>query len=407
MKKLLVAALCCVAFPAVAQANIIWADDVDYQGELSANAGGFGGIGSAPPSNVTGGLTFILNDLGGVGAGTQARAGFEAAAAIWSSILRDPVTIRLDVRFAQLAPNVLGSTGSTTNTINYAGLKTLLALDAKSGYDAHAVNSLQPGATVAFLSNEAGNCVTNVPTCQAISTNSRTVDNDNTFDNLNIQINTAQVKALGLNPIYAASNTTQRDGSVSFSNQFNWDFDRSDGLDPALIDFVGVAAHEIGHALGFRSGVDTADINANQNRAGLDGIAWGTVWDLFRYGNFNGDRVLDWTVGGTPCASINGGATCLGNLSTGATFGDLRQASHWKDDALTGTTLGIMDPTRTGFQGGITFLNPTGLDRIAFDVMGYDVAVPEPATWAMMIAGFGFVGGALRRRRHQAQVSYS
>lgn len=26
-------------------------------------------------------------------------------------------------------------------------------------------------------------------------------------------------------------------------------------------------------------------------------------------------------------------------------------------------------------------------------------AVPEPATWAMMIAGFGLVGGAMRRRR--------
>jgi hypothetical protein len=24
--------------------------------------------------------------------------------------------------------------------------------------------------------------------------------------------------------------------------------------------------------------------------------------------------------------------------------------------------------------------------------------VPEPATWAMMIAGFGLVGGAMRRR---------
>jgi hypothetical protein len=29
-------------------------------------------------------------------------------------------------------------------------------------------------------------------------------------------------------------------------------------------------------------------------------------------------------------------------------------------------------------------------------------AVPEPATWAMMIAGFGLMGGALRRRRAQA-----
>jgi hypothetical protein len=27
------------------------------------------------------------------------------------------------------------------------------------------------------------------------------------------------------------------------------------------------------------------------------------------------------------------------------------------------------------------------------------VAVPEPATWALLLSGFGFVGGLLRRRR--------
>ena len=32
-------------------------------------------------------------------------------------------------------------------------------------------------------------------------------------------------------------------------------------------------------------------------------------------------------------------------------------------------------------------------------------AVPEPATWAMMLAGFGFIGAALRQRR-RATVSY-
>jgi hypothetical protein len=31
-------------------------------------------------------------------------------------------------------------------------------------------------------------------------------------------------------------------------------------------------------------------------------------------------------------------------------------------------------------------------------------ATPEPAAWAMMIAGFGFAGGVLRRRRVAAQV---
>lgn len=32
-------------------------------------------------------------------------------------------------------------------------------------------------------------------------------------------------------------------------------------------------------------------------------------------------------------------------------------------------------------------------------------AVPEPATWAMMIVGFGFAGGALRRRRAVAKAA--
>ena len=41
-----------------------------------------------------------------------------------------------------------------------------------------------------------------------------------------------------------------------------------------------------------------------------------------------------------------------------------------------------------------------GLDNIRFDVRSIaNGAVPEPATWAMMIGGIGLAGGALRRRR--------
>jgi hypothetical protein len=34
-------------------------------------------------------------------------------------------------------------------------------------------------------------------------------------------------------------------------------------------------------------------------------------------------------------------------------------------------------------------------------------AIPEPATWAMMIGGFGMVGGAMRRRRVSTKVSFA
>ncbi|WP_082992670.1 PEPxxWA-CTERM sorting domain-containing protein [Erythrobacter sp. QSSC1-22B] len=43
---------------------------------------------------------------------------------------------------------------------------------------------------------------------------------------------------------------------------------------------------------------------------------------------------------------------------------------------------------------------------VSQDVAG---AVPEPSTWAMMLLGFGFVGGAMRsaKRRHKLTVSYA
>ena len=321
---------------------------------------------------------------------------------MWSKVLKDPITVRLDVRFAALGPNILGSTGSTTNTIDYASLRSLLAAGSTSFWDGRAMNALQTGP-LSFVSNEP-------PVSGPIDARTRFLDNNNTNDNNFIQINTAQVKALGLNPLYnATTNPGNRDGSVSFSTLFSWDFDPTDGITPGTIDFVGVAAHEIGHALGFRSGVDLADQNALPNRAapngarGLNNLGWGTVHDLQRYGSFGGQTALDWSIGGNPCFSVNAGQSCLARLSTGAFNGDGRQASHWKDDIITGNLpLGIMDPTATGPGGARPFMQISRFDLIAFDTMGYDLGVPESSSWAMLIAGFGLTGAAMRRRRRTA-----
>jgi hypothetical protein len=57
---------------------------------------------------------------------------------------------------------------------------------------------------------------------------------------------------------------------------------------------------------------------------------------------------------------------------------------------------------------GITSLAYTfdpGIDTAKqFRVEGVSAAVPEPATWAMMLLGFGAVGFAMRRRRGQGEA---
>lgn len=77
---------------------------------------------------------------------------------------------------------------------------------------------------------------------------------------------------------------------------------------------------------------------------------------------------------------------------------------------LTSVTLGgssSFAPAFT-FNGGNLSFNVSGLSVNAGDSVVFNIAaaVPEPASWAMMIAGFGLAGAALRRRR-QATVVFA
>jgi hypothetical protein len=58
-------------------------------------------------------------------------------------------------------------------------------------------------------------------------------------------------------------------------------------------------------------------------------------------------------------------------------------------------------------DGGTTTLSFTssigGAYGAALDAVSVSDAVPEPATWALMILGFGAIGGAMRRRTAAAR----
>ena len=48
----------------------------------------------------------------------------------------------------------------------------------------------------------------------------------------------------------------------------------------------------------------------------------------------------------------------------------------------------------TVFTAGDDNIGPV-IDNVVLDI----AAVPEPTTWGMLIAGFGAIGGTLRRRK--------
>ena len=327
------------------------------------------------------GFTIVLNPAAGMD--PHAQAGFQRAADYWESQFTDPVTVNLSIGFSALGPGILGQAGSTRIAATAASTMNALVDDATSTDDLAAVSHLPAlnfGLYLSFL------------TQKNTETGSTTVSLDNdTFlngassnNNRYLDITTANAKALGL----VAPDLAAEDASITFSSLFNWDFDSSDGVGAGLQDFVGVAIHEIGHALGFVSGVDTVDYCIT-NRIDLDPYAVHSVLDLYRY---SAAGTLNLAAGANAYFSLDGGVTSLGGFSTGVYHGDGRQASHWKDNL----GLGIMDPTANP-AGQINL--PSELDLLVFDVIGWDRVspVPEPG------GAFGMLGliagGLLFRRR--------
>jgi hypothetical protein len=314
------------------------------------------------------GPNIVINPGATLTANPTALAAFNAAAAQWEALFSDPITVTINADLAALGAGIIGSASSTIVSAGYAAIRGQLISDNVGSVTAGVTGALPVGPSFTAPGNVTG---------------------------LATVMTQANAKALGFGTGAGA------DANITFSTSFSFDFDNSDGVGAGLTDFQTVALHEIGHVLGFVSGVDFVDFLV---AGGTSGTAPVYTSDLFRFGaGANPSSLSDFSsfsrslsTGGSSHTDIINAARGSGPeyaMSTGRSTGDGRQASHWKDNDLTALTIGVMDPT-LGAQQIVPISNA---DLNFFDVIGYNV-VPEPHEYAAAF-GLGLAGFAAWRRR--------
>ncbi|WP_338286285.1 NF038122 family metalloprotease [Luteolibacter sp. LG18] len=363
---------------------------------VSLGADSSGGLSSGGASPVSALSTFniVIQPGSSLAGNSEAMAAFQRAANSWAAYISDPITVVIDAdvrSFGTGQENVIGGTSSYLLVGGYSGLRDAMVADAAGdGND----------SIVAALPTMSYNL--NVQSMSGVNFSG------------NVLLTKANAKALGFSSSMLDGIVgTTTDAVIDFNSDFAFDYNRADGIAAGTIDFESVALHEIGHALGFISQTDLADQVAGFN-GGIPYLTTSegnvpltqldlTTLDLFRLaaGSQHGtasefaDAVRELTPGGE-AVFFDGDHEY--DLSTGVAWGDGRQASHWKDDGLTGERIGAMDPT-IGYQQAWGLSEP---DLRALDLIGYDIAslagVPEPAAGILM----GVAGCLMWRRRRAA-----
>lgn len=295
--------------------------------------------------------SFTINLVAGatLQANAPALASFQRSVNAWAAFISDPITVTINGDLANLgAPNIIGQTGAVLLQGGFDLVRNQLVTDADA--DDGLMAALPTAAQVSFL----------LPAGFTL--------------NGSVVASKALFKAAGFTGLDAAFGAS--DATITFNTQFAFDFDNSDGVGPGLTDFETVATHELAHALGYISEVDVVDQNAS-------GAVGPSPLDLYRFADGTANDPTTQGQFTTSARSLAPNSNDIfddlateSRMSTGVAKGDGRQASHWKDDALTGVHIGIMDPT----LGAATVFPITAADLRALDLVGYDIAATGTTT---------------------------
>ena len=292
----------------------------------------------------------------------EVRAGYAQAANFWESVSATGVTINLGVSMDSLSAGVIGQTDAGLVGIQYTQFRNFHDALVSTPTTLAVKNALPAGSSVSFLVNNTSDAPAGGGKFLATSSV--------------VGVTKAQLKALGGGQVQA------KDASLLFSSTFAFDFNPNDGIEDGKMDFVGVAIHEIGHALGFISAVDYVDLGIFPSSQITP-----TTLDMLRYSDESlAQGVPDLSVGLEP-KYLKLGELQIG-LSTGTSNGNGNQASHF----LPG--VGLMRPS-VGLGQRLVFAPE---DYLAFEALGWQI-VPEPSTYGLGLGCLAIAAVAVSRRR--------
>lgn len=319
--------------------------------------------------------------------------GFELAGQFWSNYFNDNVSINIFVEMTDSLPeNVIGGAlpGFEDNVL-YSNFRDALEADITSEIDTLINNNQQAqrDSYTAYFDSQFED-----------------ITGYKVENNQYMEMTRANAKALGL----IDGHSEELDGYIlmrdldgsgeSGLESLAWDYNYSDNaLANNSLDYLGVAIHEIGHVLGFVSGVDrdgwlstTSNFKKSKQEDKYYNRLEGTLnnatpVDMLRYSQESntmsgGENWIDMSVGGNPYLSFTGSdGEAIAYFSSGVDTelgGDGYQASHWKamDEAV-----GIMDPRlKTGDRREITELDVQLFDAIGWDLKTENIETPNLAT---------------------------